>query len=1039
MVAGIALFGVVDGSLWKALLSPTLAYRPAILFGLTLLFGWRGLVWNLALFLAAFSVFLGWRGAAFMAPVFVLSQLFALMAARKLAGGEPWLSREKSTWAFLAGAALAPLLPALVGGMRPAAAAFFGWPTAVNGWLRGTAPILAIVPAVLVYGSGRFKQWAGFPAEQDCGLTLKSREVLELSAEVIVWSLTLWITVVFKARYGLNVTYLTFIPLMVLTLMRGMRLATLALAANAIVASTLWLLLHWASVLSDGDLRLLLSIYSLTILVLAAVVDERKRNAEQVQQLLVQQSVLGEREKHFRTLANSAPVMIWMSGPDKLCTFVNKRWLDFTGFTLDQQLGYGWADALHPDDRDSCLSAFGSASDARTSHWMECRARRADGEYRWIITTGEPLYQDGQFAGLIGTCLDITERKFTLERLRESQVQLAYAQRLAKVGSFELDVKAGTIQFSEKTLQLFGLSGTPDTVSAGLELVHPNDRMKVLERGKTVLTSAAPVEVEYRIVVPNGESRVVRSILECDRNQQGEVVKVLGACQDVTDQVEARNRLEQSEQRLKSAQNLAQVGSWYWDLEANLVICSDECKRIFGHPEDYQASLEGLLERVVLRDRERVGAEIRASLQSGSGCSTEFQIFRTDGALRYVTFASRILMNAEGSPGHVFGACQDVTDIRRAQEEVFAKQKLETLGGLANGIAHDVNNLLGGVVAQAELALSELECGASPIDEVTSIREVAMRGSEIVRELMIYGGTDTQELAPLDLSKSVDEMLAFLKTSVSKRTVIETQLARDLPQVSANSSRISRLLVNLVANASEAIGDGEGFIRVTTQRIAAAGATLMKGDSVRLEICDTGPGMSSEIQARAFEPFFSTKPRGRGLGLAVVDGIVRSLGGVVQLESVPQKGTSVRITLPGVVADSRLGGANTSASGGSKHIAPRVLIVEDENPLRAAVSKMLAKAGFPVIEAADGTQALNLIRDQHRGIDLLILDISIPGAPSSEIFWEASRSKPGLPIIVTSAYAQDVAAASLQAEVARFLRKPYRLEDLLNLISQARA
>jgi CheY-like chemotaxis protein/two-component sensor histidine kinase len=381
--------------------------------------------------------------------------------------------------------------------------------------------------------------------------------------------------------------------------------------------------------------------------------------------------------------------------------------------------------------------------------------------------------------------------------------------------------------------------------------------------------------------------------------------------------------------------------------------------------------------------------------------------------------------------------------MRRAQEEVFAKQKLETLGGLANGIAHDVNNLLGGVVAQAELALSELQSGSSPIDEIQSIRDVAMRGSEIVRELMIYAGTDTQELAPLDLSTVVEEMLGFLKVSVSKRVIIQTELARDLPQVKANSARISQLLLNLVGNASESIGDREGFIRVATQRVAATGATggfspSIQGDSVRLEISDSGRGMPTEIQSRAFEPFFSTKSRGRGLGLAVVDGIVRSLGGAVQLESAPEKGTSIRITLPCVVADSHSDGATTSPPVEPQRIAPSVLIVEDEGPLRGAVSKMLGKAGFPVIEAADGTTALNLIRDRQCTIDILILDISIPGASSSEIFREASRSRPELPIIVTSAYAEDVAAASLQAEVLRFLRKPYRLNDLLSLIRQAR-
>ncbi len=712
MVGGIAVFGVVDGSLWSSLLTPTLAYRPAILFGATLLFGWRGLVWSQLLFLASFSVFFGWRGAAFITPMYLVSHVIGLIAARRLARGEPWLLREKSTLAFLAGAALAPLLPAL---LTDAVIRVVGptgspvLPSAVDAWLRGAAAILAIVPAMLVYGSGRLKEWAGFPPDEDRGEAISFREVLGLSAEVILWSLTLWITVQFKARYGLNVTYLTFLPPLSFALFRGMRLATLALAANAIVGSTLWILLHWASALSALDLRLLITVYSATILVLAAIVDDRKKGREQVQQLLMRESVLRESEKYFRILANSAPIMIWVTGPDKLCTFVNKPWLDFTGCAADQQLGQGWADGLHPDDRGSCLSGFEAAFDARRGYWLECRFRRADGEYRWILDNGVPLYRDGQFAGFIGSCLDITEQKLAVERLRESQSQLAYAQRLAKLGSFELNAETGAMRFSEEILQIFGLSDLPGTFSACLKYVHTNDRKKLLECSRSVLSGVTPVEAECRIVLPGGESRVVRSIVQSDRNQKGALVRVLGACQDVTDQVEARNRIEESEQRLKSAQELAHVGSWYWDLEADRIACSDECKRIFGQPENYQATLEGLLGIIVPRDRERVSREIESSLARGTVCSTEFEIVRPDGELRSVTFVSRVLMSSEGLPRHVSGACQDVTDMRRTQEEAFARQKLNTLGEpLANGIAHDVNNLLGGVMAQAELALAEL-------------------------------------------------------------------------------------------------------------------------------------------------------------------------------------------------------------------------------------------------------------------------------------------------------------------------------------------
>ena len=178
--------------------------------------------------------------------------------------------------------------------------------------------------------------------------------------------------------------------------------------------------------------------------------------------------------------------------------------------------------------------------------------------------------------------------------------------------------------------------------------------------------------------------------------------------------VQIREHLLESEQRLKSAQRLARVGSWHWNIGMNQLECSEECKRIFGQPEDYAPTLEGLLQIITPRDRARVAHEIQRGIAEKAGCSTEFQIVRPNGDLRKVTFTSQVLLDDDGSPRHISGACQDVTDDRRAQEEAFARQKLETVGTLANGIAHDFNNLLGGVLTQAELALSELASGSRP-------------------------------------------------------------------------------------------------------------------------------------------------------------------------------------------------------------------------------------------------------------------------------------------------------------------------------------
>ena len=248
MVAGAGIFGVVDGSLWKTLLAPTLAYRPAILFGLTLVFGWRGFLWSQLVFSVAFVSFLGWHSSLVIEPMYLLSNAAALFVAQKMAGSEPLLSREKPTLAFLAGAIFAPALPASLNGavLRTIGVTVRGLPLILDSWLRGAAGILALAPAVLVWCAPQLKQWVGLPVERERRDPIRVRNLLELGVEVAVWTATLWLTVLFKARYGLNITYLTFLPPLAFTLFRGMHLATLALAANGLVATTLWNLLDWS-------------------------------------------------------------------------------------------------------------------------------------------------------------------------------------------------------------------------------------------------------------------------------------------------------------------------------------------------------------------------------------------------------------------------------------------------------------------------------------------------------------------------------------------------------------------------------------------------------------------------------------------------------------------------------------------------------------------------------------------------------------------------------------------------------------------------
>jgi signal transduction histidine kinase len=252
------------------------------------------------------------------------------------------------------------------------------------------------------------------------------------------------------------------------------------------------------------------------------------------------------------------------------------------------------------------------------------------------------------------------------------------------------------------------------------------------------------------------------------------------------------------------------------------------------------------------------------------------------------------------------GITTDITELKQSQEQLQAAQKLESLGVLAGGIAHDFNNLLGGIHAEAELVETDLAVGSAAREEVQRIKMAAIRGSEIVRELMIYAGENQKDFnESVDVSLLVEEMLELLKVSISKQVALRTDFRGELPTVWGNAPQIRQLMMNLVLNASEAIGDAQGVITVTAAQVSGGSdlapnntTDLTPGDYVRIEVSDTGGGMTNETKAKIFDPFFSTKFPGRGLGLAVVRGIVRDLGGAINVVSAPGQGAVFQVLLP---------------------------------------------------------------------------------------------------------------------------------------------
>jgi two-component system cell cycle sensor histidine kinase/response regulator CckA len=710
-----------------------------------------------------------------------------------------------------------------------------------------------------------------------------------------------------------------------------------------------------------------------------------------------------------------------------------------------------WLRLIHSEDRER-VRAHNQDSLARTCiRDEEFRVVWPDGSVRWLLERAT-IFRDesGRPVRIGGVNIDITNRKHMEEELRQSEERFRLAVKATNDAVWDIDLVAGTVSWNEAYATIYGRpSETSKSWQWWIDNIHPDDRERVSGGLRSAINGGESTwTCEYRFQRIDGTWAHIDDRAYIARDQSGSAWRVIGAMQDLTQRKRAEGELRESEERFRRVfedgpLGLALVGKNYHFEKVNGALCRmvgysevELLQRSFvdiTHPDDLQADLE-------LAERLFRGEMPFYKLQK--------RYIKKSGEIIWIDLTGSVIRDKDGEVMYGLAMIEDITEVKRTQEEALAGQKLESLGVLAGGIAHDFNNLLGGILASTEVALTEYAEGLDVGEELQRVKTASIRGAEIVRELMIYAGEKSPAFEPVDISAVVDEMLQLLKVSISKQTTLKVELAPEPSFILANPAQIRQVVMNLVINASEAIGERPGTIRATTGKVrlsqesrGSSGANLPEGDYMRLEVADTGSGMTPEVQARIFDPFFTTKRAGRGLGLAAVRGIIQSHGGTINLESASDQGSSFQILLPCVdqaMPETMDFTVTPLAYKAGSANGITVLIVEDEQLLRLAVSKKLRMDGFSVIEAGDGTTGASLFRENEPKIDVVLLDVTLPGKSSQELLEELQRIRPGAKVILTTAFNQDRAFVSIGGQhVWGYIRKPYQLSELTNLIRRA--
>jgi signal transduction histidine kinase/integral membrane sensor domain MASE1 len=647
----------------------------------------------------------------------------------------------------------------------------------------------------------------------------------------------------------------------------------------------------------------------------------------------------------------------------------------------------------------------------------------------------------------------IAERRRAESALRESAQRLQLAFSGAKAGSYEWDLTQGAVVGSPEYFGLYGLPRPHDysPIEQWQSSIHPDDRARVAERLRTLFESAATsYEIEFRIFHPESGVRWILSRSHIDRAPDGRADHVRGINLDITERKQAESALQESEARLRQAEQIARIGYWIWhpdhpDSLTGTTEYSPEGAAILGRGPDALAVADAEFYDRMVRpdDRVRAQAVFEDSIRArAASFSVEHGIVKPDGVVRTIVSFGENSYDESGRIHHSTGAIQDVTERRQTEEQLRQSQKIEAVGRLTGGIAHDFNNLLTVVIGNLDLALGRVQSDLQAT--VEGALRAAERGAALVGQLLAFSRKQTLMPETIDLNRLVAGLRELLRRTLGEDIEIEMALEPELWPALADKGQVENALLNLAINARDAMPTG-GRLLIETDNArldegyASRNEEVTPGAYAMLAVTDTGTGMAPAVVARAVEPFFTTKEvgKGSGLGLSMIYGFVKQSGGHLKIYSEVGHGTTVRLFLPRAdqaAADEAAAAATPDHPRGHE----TVLAVEDDAEVRAFVVGRLRDLGYRVLEAADGHQALAILAGSDR-IDLLFTDVVMPrGITGRELADEAKRQHPQMKILFTSGYTETaiVRHGRLDPSV-HFLPKPFRRHDLAVKVREA--
>ena len=653
--------------------------------------------------------------------------------------------------------------------------------------------------------------------------------------------------------------------------------------------------------------------------------------------------------------------------------------------------------------------------------------KRKDGTNIYVEIFGVPVVIDGKLVGAYGIYQDISERKEAEELFRTLFDRSPVGLFIIQDRKFKL--------INPQFLQLTGYKEDEFLGKDSLAFILPEDRNMVMENTIKMLKGELLFPFELRVINKTGETRwIEQTITSIHYNGRP---AVLGYYVDISERKLVEQELRKSEERYRMIFEQSPLGIIHFDQKGVIVDCNKKFVEIVGSSRE---KLIGFNMLKSLRNKKMLSAVERA-LSGGTGYYEGDYLSVTGGKLTPMRAIYNRITSKEGIFLGGISLYEDITEKKKLEAQLQQAQKMEAIGTLAGGIAHDFNNMLQAISGYTQILLMGKEASDPDYEKLEAIEKSAQRASDLTKRLLIFSRKVESKLRPVVLNQEIEQVSKMLGRTIPKMINIELYLAENLKIINADPTQIEQIIMNLGVNARDAMSDGGRLIFETEsvildEQYCKTHLGARPGQYVKLSISDTGHGMDREILSHIFEPFYTTKETGKGtgLGLAMVYGIVKNHGGYIMCYSEPGEGTTFKIYFPIIEKEIKTMESKEEKApikGGSETI----LLVDDEEAIRELSEDILTRFGYTVFIAPDGESALEIYSQNKEEINLIILDIIMPGMGGRHCLEKLLKMNPRLKVIIASGYSINGPTKEvIEAGAKGFISKPYDMRGMLKTV-----